>query len=813
MKQLIRSIYAVALASVVMAGCSKDPNGVTPGGDKSKIVFTSNITPPQSRVDGNKWTYGDMVGVYMLFKGGSIDDPASIVPQKDELNRAENRKFLVNANNGAYMPADESQALFYPLTLDNPDPSHDFDFVAYYPYNAQLDNFKIPVSILENKPVLTATGQARWVDYTDPNATAEPVDLTFVHRMARIKFNIQVGEGMEDADLRNLVITYANANAKGKYNILDNQFEDTPFDEALAEVPFKVVKHEPTAEQKKAGIVVTGSTATLIMIPNKGTKKDGGAAFDIPYRSIVFKVRNNAEPNASGLPTYDITKMIDDDMVYEAGKEYVYNVTIKRDQVVFENIGIDEWEAEPELEVTPDNVEDMDRWRFRRAVYNPNTYIWESKLRTSGNGNLTTNDRFTIPVMKAFSMWENDKWLKTISPANGGGPLPDMTLPENAGKEITAEIIWADNEDVKNYEVFFAEKPVTYLSSFTIRYNVLPVQNAMAIPMNMLVGLKVSGETGYRWAWHVWIVEQNSTPVLVGDLAKHDQDGARDGLLVPISDPNYDPNNPKDFTDDYVFLARNLGARLPNNGVEDMGMFYQWGRPTPFPAAKSYTDPSQHTVLYNAAGQPITLDATGLIATVARSSYATTEELVAAIVHDPTLFVTSADGNWIDPTENTSLWYDNRKSPWDPCPSGWRLPAYKNKYYPAIPMSPWNNPQIKYLADPYVDPMQNPATETTPALYAATFKTDAASKGYKFAPAITTGMGSKYKLGWYPAAGYRSGADGAVTNLGTDGYAWSSSLASDGAQQFFSVNATQIDPYANALNSTASARQVRCIQE
>ena len=797
MKQFVRSIYAVALASLVAVGCSKDPSDVKiPGGIEREVQFTSNIEFPdivKARVDGGQWTYGDQIGVYMLKKGGAINN------EEDIILESSNRLFRVNDRTGAYLPSDESQAIFYPLTYDNPAADkHDFDFFAYHPYTAteQMNNFTIPVNIAENKPVLIGTGKSGWPNYQDEGVVVEPVNLNFTHKMARIKLNIEVNkEMMQDDDLNGMTVTFVRANALGEYNLLEQKFEEKPLEEALVDVPFIVTKHEPTIEEELAGIEVTGSTATLIMIPNED--------YDIDYRRIVFTLKNNADPNGNTLETHPIEYPLDAGLRYEAGKEYVYNVTINRDQVSFKIETVEPWIPGPEIVADDTNTEDLATWEFRRSVYNPNSYIWASRARTATTS--TQYDKFTFPIMKAFSMWEYDPFL--TAPGVNIDPIPDLTLEGNEDIELIPEIIWGDNEDIANYTVQFDEERPTRLSNIIVTYEKLISLNQMATPINMLIGVKLKKgdqvEDFYRWIWHIWVVQETQNPTATTFTVRYDHDGARDGY--PILD---DPDGLRDYTADYVFMGRNLGAWTNGYTANDIGLFYQWGRPTPFPGPASFTYPSQSVTLYknvDGTAVPIT-DGTTNGVTLMDGQISNPVDAIK----NPTAFITDASGNWIDPTINDQLWNDEKKSSWDPCPEGWRVPAFSNRMHPEdmdIMLSPWNNPQIIYDVETPGDPTTTPATSTNPADYQAAF----ANYGYLFSPEETST--SKYRLGWYPAAGYRSGTDNAAfQSLGTEGYYWTTSFSQNGEQRFFLFDQNNVNPYGQRANSTADAAPIRCVE-
>ena len=63
-----------------------------------------------------------------------------------------------------------------------------------------------------------------------------------------------------------------------------------------------------------------------------------------------------------------------------------------------------------------------------------------------------------------------------------------------------------------------------------------------------------------------------------------------------------------------------------------------------------------------------------------------------------------------------------------------------------------------------------------------------------------------------PASGYRSNTTGALGNVGTYGYAWSSSPSAAGNANggFMNFNATEVNPLNGG--NRAIARPVRCVQ-
>lgn len=756
MKQFIKSLYVVALAALAVTACTKEPGNIS---SRKSVEFSSNFAAP-TRVNGSQWEYGDEIGVYMIKDMGVITNPSDIIAG------SQNKRFQVRPS-GRYNPYDTSQAIFHPLTNEFGD---EFDFVAYYPYTADdlMDGFKIPINIANNKPVLTGTGHSVWYDYQDPNVNQQPVKLDFKHEMARIKLNIFPGEGFTDNDLYGLHVSFRNANAEGEFDISTNQFVG---DILQKDVSFKIARE--------------GDSATLVIIPNTE---------DISFREIVFRPRNFSDkPNQEA---YDLTYEVPADVRYQAGKEHVYNVTLHRTVAEIEVAEIEDWLPEPELEV-PGEIESIDQRKLRLSVYAPNSYVWPAKAKTPVVGE---KYEFQVPILKAFGMWKHDPDLI----ASGIGEIPEDAL-------LKTEIIWADNKDIERYTFTFntlKEDEPKHRSILNIAYNNSDhVTSQFAEPMNMLIGLRVGEmvgdepvyEDGYRWSWHIWVVNQTRNPMTT-DVVEHDHDGIRDGKIITNeNDPEYDENDPgkRYKTIDYTFMNRNLGAVINTKGANNsMGLYYQWGRPTPFIGVTDFTG-ATYTKLYSVNDEGEAVEITTVNYGLMGIEAGPVAEIKDAVLN-PQTFFTGATG-WITDAYSDKLWDDEKKSPWDPCPDGWRVPAFMNKEDPTNPMSPWNNPI----------PFDPPIIETDPERYA----TAAFSNGYDFnIEKVIAEDKDGYKLGWYPAAGYRDANTGEITDVGINGiYHSSSILIPNTAPSRFRFNDSQILTKDIAAGS-ANANNVRCVK-
>jgi hypothetical protein len=137
-----------------------------------------------TRASGNSWDAGDQIGIYMLPTGATGFDNA--------LKTNANYRHESGTTNGSFAPVGSDDALYYPAE------GGEFDFVAYYPYNAGVQasgGHTYPVDITEQNPL-----KAIDLLYTErrvtQNETQTSLGLTFSHQLAKVVFRITDREGV-----------------------------------------------------------------------------------------------------------------------------------------------------------------------------------------------------------------------------------------------------------------------------------------------------------------------------------------------------------------------------------------------------------------------------------------------------------------------------------------------------------------------------------------------------------------------------------------------------------------------------------------
>lgn len=135
------------------------------------------------------------------------------------------------------------------------------------------------------------------------------------------------------------------------------------------------------------------------------------------------------------------------------------------------------------------------------------------------------------------------------------------------------------------------------------------------------------------WSWHIWLTDQPAECVLVNDAG--------------------------------TLMDRNLGATSAEPGViESYGLMYQWGRKDPFMGS---------ALLYEVTwDQPSPF----VSSTAEWPEWDNTDGGVQESIENP-MMVMSMDNDASYPT----LWVSERKTIYDPCPSGWKVPGVINENF------------------------------------------------------------------------------------------------------------------------------------
>lgn len=256
-----------------------------------------------------------------------------------------------------------------------------------------------------------------------------------------------------------------------------------------------------------------------------------------------------------------------------------------------------------EVITLPWNKEREDSQEIHPGIYNMiNSYI------------VSPGNAVTIPVANVYKIWA---WEYKQ-------PISDLL-------EVTPEIIWMDTPGLIS-KVSLVSSPTTDTKDHA-KINVLTNKGKQG---NALIGMKMAGESTYRWSWHIWVTDEQPKTIKIGSVSTMD---------------------------------RNLGA-LVSSYSDDAnqlnGLLYQWGRKDPFPSSIIWMN--REPTLYNE---------TGGTTSIIKIPVTQDNNLVTAIQNPTTFyFNTNPPKDWytnVEGKQNDELWL-KIKTIYDPCPEGWKIP-------------------------------------------------------------------------------------------------------------------------------------------
>ena len=259
------------------------------------------------------------------------------------------------------------------------------------------------------------------------------------------------------------------------------------------------------------------------------------------------------------------------------------------------------------------------------------------------------------------------------------------------------------------------------------------------------------------WSWHIWLTDQPKGQVYYNNAG--------------------------------TMMDRNLGATsaTPSDvGVEEFGLFYQWGRKDPFLGFAPIYDESTESESeseqeYHYDSRPEAKSTITWPSAVSSNYSCGTIEY--AIAH-PTTFITENDNNYdwyysYSGTDNTRWTTSEKdKSIYDPCPPGWRVPN-GGEY------GVWSKAKGLSVFDCDYD--------------------------YTKSGLNLSGQFGSASAIWYPWSGRRDGENSCISCVGDCGWCWSAS--SDGYDAY--MLSFSFEGYVNSVGSFSRAvgLSVRCIQE
>lgn len=346
----------------------------------------------------------------------------------------------------------------------------------------------------------------------------------------------------------------------------------------------------------------------------------------------------------------------------------------------------------------------------------------------------STANCYIVPSAGSYSF----KTVRGNTTVSVGNPASAVVLWESFGTDVKPDV-----GDIVKY-VEYKDGYVTFTTPDQLNNG------------NALIAVK-DADDNILWSWHIWVCK--------------DYNPTKDNQQVYKNNAG-------------VMMDRHLGATSATPGdIHAFGLLYQWGRKDPFlSAGRIPTGADVDGMLDQAAS---TLEWPSAV-----KSDKSTGTIEYAVNH-PTTFISNSDSNsdWL--MDNYQRWNNKKKTEYDPCPAGWKVPGKYNVDEDSYTIWRWSFSEKQWKT---------------------VSNWDKTNLGMDFAKTDKK-LGSAECI-WYPAAGCRKYSDGKLIYVGTCGPCWSSFgsdyLVRDSMALHFD-NTGRVT--TNQTIGRAFAASVRCVAE
>ena len=274
-KHSLQPIGALLLliGGLSLSACSNEEMPVDDG--RVALQVTSGI---QTRAFDDEWEADDRIGIFG-YKGTEV--------------WSDNVQYVTSngGSNGSFASAPYETTIYLPVDDSK------LDFIAYYPYKADLGNDNIyTVDVTDqsdqgNIDLMAASKQT--ADRINPK-----VAFNFVHKLSKIEFTFKAGDGMAAAELAGMKVQLTNQQPKATFNVMQ------PDGEVAVGTDTPVTLELKTNEE--------GTLAEGILLPS--------ANFD--DMTLQLELTSGESFN------WELSNSTAEK--FEAGHKYVYNITVNR---------------------------------------------------------------------------------------------------------------------------------------------------------------------------------------------------------------------------------------------------------------------------------------------------------------------------------------------------------------------------------------------------------------------------------------------------------------------------------------------------
>ena len=268
-------VLTLLAGSLSLTSCNDEETMQTDA--RVALQVTSGI---QTRAYDATWEANDEIGIFGFTQG---DAPAQAYT---------NVRYVTTGGDGAFTPDG--------TTIYLPTDGSSLDFVAYYPHTTDLENGIYTVDVENQSDLSTIDLMAAGTQTADRSKNT--VAFNFEHKLSKIVLTFKPGDGMALSELTGMKVQLTNQQPKATFDVT-----------------------QPDGEV----VVGTNTPATLTL----NTDADGMSSEGIVLPSANFDgmTLHLELSDGGGFFNWDLNNSKADK--FEAGKKYVYDITVNRSRL------------------------------------------------------------------------------------------------------------------------------------------------------------------------------------------------------------------------------------------------------------------------------------------------------------------------------------------------------------------------------------------------------------------------------------------------------------------------------------------------
>ena len=205
----MKSLLGIILSLSILQSCQNDETNIIQNEVNNKgITFSSIIDDAQnSRAYDTSWEANDVIGVFMMLANSDKNVLATNIPYATSKGDG----YFVSQNSPIYYPEDNTPV----------------DFIAYYPYNENINDYNSYSIDLSDQTQQSAIDLMTAVNLTNRQLTSPQGNLQFKHLLAKLVLNLKSTSG---SSLKGIKASISGLQVKGTANLSDGTI--TPSGEA-----------------------------------------------------------------------------------------------------------------------------------------------------------------------------------------------------------------------------------------------------------------------------------------------------------------------------------------------------------------------------------------------------------------------------------------------------------------------------------------------------------------------------------------------------------------------------------------------------